>query len=537
MKKGVDYFSKTFPLNSRGIDECSEVLEEQLKERGIEVKNRIRIRFSFEESLLRMRDHYGEEEDFRLRINDRRGKCQVLIEKDGTIFNPLSKTQAELQDWSGSLLTAVGLSPLYGFYRDTNTLRVNLPHDGMNPALKLLIALAAGIATGCLLRANLAPDALVSFSDTVLVPFSDLWIRLLTLMSGPIFLLMIMTSIINMGTIEEEGGNSLRIVMRYFLISVVAALISLGVCRIVFSASLKTGVSSGVTFKDLLDALLSIVPSDMFTPLIGGETHQILFLAFAIGNVLYFSGSKTEMIKILVRQGNMVGLMLAEGVSNAAPFFAALLVGMEIINGTLKTFRGMWGVLALALLTSAAFVCGAFFHLAVIKNVRPKVLFEKLRPAFVTAILTGGIDKGYGEMEESCTKDLGIEKHFAIVSLPYGYILYTSINVIGTLMFTLYAATRYNVTISTGWLILAVCMAVILFVAAAPVPGLNLLAYIVIFAELGIPAAALTDAMIFDILFGIFAAAANQALLQMDLVLQADRIGLLDREVLRKEKA
>ena len=56
-----------------------------------------------------------------------------------------------------------------------------------------------------------------------------------------------------------------------------------------------------------------------------------------------------------------------------------------------------------------------------------------------------------------------------------------------------------------------------------------------IFAELQIPSTALIDAMIFDILFGIFAAAANQSLLQMELILQADRLGLLDRETLSKE--
>ena len=45
-------------------------------------------------------------------------------------------------------------------------------------------------------------------------------------------------------------------------------------------------------------------------------------------------------------------------------------------------------------------------------------------------------------------------------------------------------------------------LSVVLFVATPPVPGANLLAYIMIFAELHIPSLALIDAMIFDILFG-----------------------------------
>ena len=136
-------------------------------------------------------------------------------------------------------------------------------------------------------------------------------------------------------------------------------------------------------------------------------------------------------------------------------------------------------------------------------------------------------------MERSCVRELGMERHFTTVSLPFGLVLYMPVNVIGTLIFTIYAGIKYNAQISLGWLIIAMVLAVFLFVATPPVPGANLLAYIMIFNQLGIPPTALIDAMIFDILFGIFATAGNQMLLQMDLILQADKIGLLNKEILR----
>jgi hypothetical protein len=40
--------------------------------------------------------------------------------------------------------------------------------------------------------------------------------------------------------------------------------------------------------------------------------------------------------------------------------------------------------------------------------------------------------------------------------------------------------------------------------------------------------------MIFDIIFGIFAGAANQAMLQLEMITQANRFGLLDKEALRR---
>ena len=109
------------------------------------------------------------------------------------------------------------------------------------------------------------------------------------------------------------------------------------------------------------------------------------------------------------------------------------------------------------------------------------------------------------------------------------------INVIGTLALTVYAASRFEITVTIVWFVVAMVLAVILFVATPPVPGANLLAYIAIFAQLGIASQTLIDAMVFDIVFGIFAAAANLAMLQLDLVIQANTIGLLDKDCLKKD--
>ena len=102
------------------------------------------------------------------------------------------------------------------------------------------------------------------------------------------------------------------------------------------------------------------------------------------------------------------------------------------------------------------------------------------------------------------------------------------VSAIGTLFFTMYAAKVYNVDVDLFWIVIAIIFAVVLFVATPPVPGANLLAYVVFFNWLGIPGKALMDAMIFDIVFGILAGAGNQLLLQIEMILQAKKIGILN---------
>ena len=528
-------FDDTFPLNALGIETCSEQIDLLLEQLRVERQNRIRIRFSFEESLLRLRERFGEKESFRLKVSSRFGRPSMQIELAGDVFNPLSKTASELEDWSGSLLTAVGLSPLYSYSGGKNILRLNLPKQGMNAAMKMLIALVLGIVSGMTLQACLSGGAQNALVESFLTPLYDFWVRMLTVLSGPVVFLMVCTSVLNTRTIEEEGGSSRRVFLWYFLLSMLAALLAVFACGAFSRAPLLLEGTLDIDISEIWQALLLVMPKDVFSPLMESNTPQILLLAFLLGGGITAVGARAGGLDRLIRQGDAVGLLMTENVSRLVPAFAAILLCMEVISGSLLTFGGLWYVLILAVLVSALLIVGIAFYVSRRKGVKLKVLLKKLWPAFTTAVRTGSLDAGYGKMEQDTISKLGIERHFATVSLPYGLVLLMPVNVIGTLMFTLYAAIRYEVPISAGWLLAAMVLSVVLFVATPPVPGANLLAYIMIFAELQIPSTALIDAMIFDILFGIFASAANQSLLQMELILQADRLGLLDRELLSKE--
>ena len=529
------FCDETFSLNAVGIEACSERVNELLEQLNVERQNRIRIRFSLEESLLRLREHFGETESFTLRASNRFGRPYLQIELAGDIYNPLSKTASELEDWSGSLLTAVGLSPLYSYSGGRNLLRLNLPRQGMNIAVKLLIALVLGIAAGLALRSGLSAAAQQGLIDGFFQPLYDFWVRLLSVLSGPVVFLMVCTSVLNTRTIEEEGGSSRQIFLRYFLISLLAALAAV-VTAVSFAwADLRTSGTLGIRLAEYFKTILKIMPDNIVSPFVESNTPQLLLLAFLLGGGISALDTRAEGLSRLVRQGDAVGLTLTESVSRLSPLFAGIMICMELLSGSLATFGGIWGILILSVLLSMLAILVVGFYVSKREGVPLRLLLKKLEPAFVTAVRSGTLDAGYGAMERDCIRRLGIEKHFATVSLPYGLVLLMPANVIGTLMFTVFAAMRYQVELSIGWLLVAMVLSVVLFAATPPVPGANLLAYIMIFAQLHIPSAALIDAMIFDILFGIFAAAANESLLQMELILQADRLGLLDLALLRKE--
>ena len=58
------------------------------------------------------------------------------------------------------------------------------------------------------------------------------------------------------------------------------------------------------------------------------------------------------------------------------------------------------------------------------------------------------------------------------------------------------------------------------------------MAYMVIISVLGIDQQFIILALLFDILFSSFSTAINQIMLHMEMIIQADRAGMLDKEKL-----
>ena len=482
-----------------------------------------------------MRDRFGEEVDVTLSMGGWLGRPFIQLSMEGEVFNPLSKREVDLDDWSGTLLTAVGLYPQYSYSRGRNILRLNLPGSKVNPGIKILVAVAVGMALGGILMAVLSSSQQAALTDVVLEPLYELWIRILSVMSGPVIFFMVLTTVLNTGGIEEEGGSSSRVVTRYFLISMVVGLAAIVSCWFM-RGNITTGQTLGVDAKDYLDGIFHLVPEDAFSPIIEANTPQILLLAFVLGNGIVMLGSRVEGLKTLVRQINMIGLLMTDWISRCVPYITAGLICYEILLHWTVILRNLWIVILISLIVSLVCMTCYLIYVGKNKGVKLELLMWKLWPSFKMAVRSGGLDEGYGETEADCIGKLGIEKHYTQISLPHGLVLFMPINVVGTLILTIYAALQFDVGISYGWLFIALLLSVIMFVATPPVPGANLLAYIMIFDLLGVPDMVLVDAMIFEVLFGIFASAGNQTMLQLDLLMQSDKIGLLDRDLLKRDR-
>ena len=108
------------------------------------------------------------------------------------------------------------------------------------------------------------------------------------------------------------------------------------------------------------------------------------------------------------------------------------------------------------------------------------------------------------------------------------------VSTIASTILTLYAAECYAVPISLIWMIMALFLAVTLGAAGPPTAGISILTYTVMFAKLGIPTRALTLVLAGDILMGFVIYPVNQALLQLELIVEAGKLEVLNYKTLRQ---
>lgn len=526
--------ARTFSLSGADIDFFSDWLGDVQAGLGVERHNRTRVRVLMEEILLRMRERFGEDVPVEASIDRHLGRPRLRVVIACEPYNPLGRVEKELGDWESSLCTTIGLTPQYSYDGSGNVLKLVLPLPGMNPVIRIAIAIALGLLFGLAGTAIMPAGMRQVITNVVLKPTYDMWNRTLNAVSGPIIFLTVVTTMLNTRRIDERGGNSVRVIIGYFVLSFAVVTTAL-VCAVPLFRLDHTVIQlSAELMYSLLDTLLRVVPSNIFEPFVEANTSQLLFLAFTLGFALIGLGSRVDTIKQLVREANAIGMLFAEWVSWFVPIFTGAFLCLELWQGHVGILAELWQPLITSLVISVITMGLIILFTSQIGNVSPLLLVHKIWKPFKTALRSGSLDASFGEAQLSCTSLLGIDKNFAKVGLPQGLVLYMPISAVGTIVFTLFVAREEGVQSSSVWYVSAIVMSVVVFVATPPVPGANLLAYVVLFSMLQIPADALLDAMIFDIVFGIFAGAANQAVLQLEMVRQASHFGLLDKEILRK---
>ena len=478
-------------------------------------------------------DAFPEGTEFRLTMGSHWNRPFIVLKLWGEESNPLLIKGDEAGIWASDLLSAIGLVPVFRYVSGCNIVQVPLKRPHRNPGVTLLLCTLAGAFLGILLDLAFTADLKLLITNTVLTPLQDAFIRVLNAVSAPVMFLSVLTTVCGVGSISVTGKFGKRMVARFLLYSTLFTVVTLFLCQLFFSVPVGNAAISQGEVSGVLEFFLDVFPGDILSPFIEGDFTQLIVVALVLGNAFLIAGTKVQTLVTLVEEANTAGLVIAEWIGDLSPGFVALLIVLGIQDSTIHMLIGIWKPALLITVFSLAALGLRMLHISLRYKVPLRTLADKMKDSFLLSLKTFSVETSYTANKTCCEKKLGISRQLTAYGLPIGLICFMPVSTVASTILTLYAAECYQVPVSLVWSIMALFLAVTLAAAGPPTAGIGILTYTVMFSRLGIPAQALTIVLAGDILMGFVIYPVNQAMLQLQLILEADGLGLLKHNILQ----
>lgn len=526
--------SFTYDLSASAIDEMAEKIDMYLTTLKTESKNRLRIRLSMEEILLRMRDEFGENNTCILQMGTHFMRPCLMLEMEGAPFDPTVQhgEDEEFSEWSNRMLENMGLYPLYSYTNGKNQVMLKLKKPHRNPLVTLFCTLVLAVLVG--LAGMILPESIMSvLLENLITPLYDTFLGVLGALAGPMVFLAVGRGVCGIGNISTFGRIGKRMLMRFIGISFAMSAFTVAVSLPAFSIQIESG--SGTQSNQLwgiFHMLLDILPDNIVAPFQEGNSMQIILMAVFIGGAMLVLGKQVSAVSQLIEQLNAVISFLIELISSLVPYFTFIVVVQMFWTNSLGIISQAWQPIVVFLIVMAIILGIVFLYVSRRNQISPFLLISKCAETFMVALTTASSTATFGTAMQCCERKLGLGSYLTNFGLPLGMVFYVPSTSIYFLIVCFYMAKCYNVSVSAAWILMAVLITVILAIASPPIPGGTLACYTVMFAQLGIPTEGLVVALAVDVLLDFISTAMNMILIETELLQQGRNLNMLDREVL-----
>lgn len=521
-----------FELNLTNIDKASQTVTDFLSNEKVAPKEVQRIRLSVEEILLKYFDSAGNGVNFEVITSKRFRTLKIELAVAGDSIDPFAYGDGE-GTILNNLLANLGLAPTWRYRNGKNIIIFTAKKQRkMSQISQLGIAIFAAIALGsiCLML----PDKVSTFiSASLVTPLFDTFMGLLSAIAGPIIFLSVAWGICGIGDMATFGKIGKKMIGRFLLVSVIVG----AVMTVLFALFFKTSASGGAAFEfsDLYEMILDIIPDNLFSPFIEGNSLQIIFIAIIVGLTMLFLGSRIPVVMSFIDQLNIIMQTIMGTVSAFIPFFVFGSIFNMIVGGNLLSVAKSYKLIVVMLLGDLVLMAAYLFLVSFRKKVAPFTLLKKLMPTYIIGLTTASAVAAYQTNISTCEKKLGIDKKLIDIGIPLGQVIFMPGAIVLFVAAAFGMAETYGVAITPIWMLTVFIISVILAIAAPPVPGAALTCYTILFMQLGIPAEAIAVVIALNVILEFVATAVDLFCLQTELVELSGSLQILKADVLRSK--
>jgi Na+/H+-dicarboxylate symporters len=492
-------------------------------------KSSPRVRLGIEETLLRFRDKFGNQEECRIECRMNRDMLRIVVSMHGSQINPLNMDDEQL---TIDILEKLNLRPRYTYKvrRRLNVVTETVMLPPRKNALLMRLGFSVVLAIVTKLILNMLPGEV---GTAYVIPLlAELFKKVTMLFSAtatPLIFLAVINGIGGLGDVAFFGKIGKRLLLRMLFTYCLAMVIMVALGAVMGLATLHSTSSGGNVLQDLSKLVLDMIPNNMLDPFLQDNDLQVIMLSIFIGVIMLGLGEKVAAVRNFLSQLSELvsGMMLA--VCKLLPLFVYLGVFDLIQSDRLKDVYKVSQILIISLVGSAVLITITILRTLYMTKIPPKKLFSAHLPSLIINLTTSSQVSAYPESVKCCRDQFGIEEKVVNFGLPLGVVIYMPNGAIMLGALTWVLAVMTNGPLDPGMLLKLAFVAMVVAIAAPPIPGSAFAVMPIMFSACGTDLSLMPLAVIVASTVGYLLPAMNGFCLQEELLMSAWKSGMVDK--------
>ena len=497
-------YTKEYKTSLEKIEELSKNIQNELASTKIPKKDINNVLLLLEEVAVELTNN-DVTKTFKVVLEKKFGNWSLKIVCEGEEYNPLEL----IKSYDADDIEKSTRHILFSTYKD----RLGYSHKGKNNCVYIRIyetgkkaiyytfaAMIVGVIAGILLK-NFAPEKATLFCTNYIFDIvQTLFIKVLKMVLAPLVFCSIAASISGLSDISKVGKIAARVMLIYFLTSIMSVFIGFGFGKVFFSGNLNITLAGGVekaaqkvgAAETLKNTIVNVVPADIVSPVLNGEMLQVIFVAVIIGLCGNVLGDRVKIINDLIDAGNTICMKIVEVIMKFLPLTCFCSMASCVAGTGTKSLISLMKLVIAMYVGSVVLAVIYAILVAAFGKLNPLPFLKKVVPYMITPFIVQSSSACVPMTIDVCRNKLGVEDRVSSFSIPLG----ATINMNGTCLYQVIAVMMFMKACSiplTVTNMFVITITIILLALGAPgVPGSTLLCLSTLFSTVGIPGTAIT---------------------------------------------
>ncbi len=532
------YFDEMFQLTDEGIVHISQLCG-QLYQKNVNAKRQYAVDktvLQIEEVLRHLQVAYGTETECKFVYYKTFKSSYFEFRVNGDEKNPIQVDDEELL-YSKSILSMYGSEPAYYYSRHLRKNYITVEAEQKPQKNKMMMNILLAVVIALLTRTLIgiiAPDSLSFIKDDIV---NLIFTKMTTIISEVATFLVffsVITGITGVGNSATLGKMGKKLVSSSGFTYLFAAVSSSVLACLLYPVSTVKNSGENV-FSQVLQLVLDIIPDNLVDCFLTDNDLQVIVLAVFLGAVLLMMGKKSEKVNDAMVQISDVFNQMMAVICKLLP----LIVYFGILNLLLEEQDGLtevYKVVIIFVVGSLAVVGFVLIRVRLVTGISGLKLFKMQWPTTLINLATSSQVSALQENIKCCKEKFGIDTNLVDFSIPLCLVAYMPCGA------TFLGATVYglgdlsNIPIDGSFIFKIAFLAVVIAIAAPPIPGSAFAVMPIMMAGCGVPDTYYSLAIVLGTVLGYFTPMLNGYCMQLELLIVSTKLNMIDKSKLGIKK-